>query len=155
MDVVSGYKAYNSDFSNNYDEKYEVGKSYHFPGDIKWKKSGFHFCQNLEDVFRYYSAFDDIIICAVTGFGNVYSFFDDYNEYEIMVSNNISIQRVLSRDEIIEYGKSLNGFRLLRYLTGIKLTDDEIEYIMEDKNDTLAMQYIEYYQWGNKDVFNR
>lgn len=155
MNAITGYKAYNQDFTNNYGEIHEVGKSYILTDDIKWRKVGFHYCQNLEDVFRYYNAFEDIVICKVTGYGIVHSYYDEYYGYDISVSNNIFIEKMLSRDEIIAYGQSLTGFRLYRFIMGIKLSNEEIEFIMKNKDDPVAIKYLEYYQWGEEDAFRR
>ena len=54
-----------------------AGKEYYIEGPIKFKERGFHFCKNLEDVFRYYNGFDEnTVICEVEGFGEI----DTYND---------------------------------------------------------------------------
>ena len=51
--MIKGYKA-------SYDGKcidltYEVGKTYTFNGELKICECGFHFCEELKDVFKYYN----------------------------------------------------------------------------------------------------
>jgi len=54
---MRGYKGMNKDMTC-LGMQYEIGKSYHFDGDIEICKKGFHFCENLCDVFGYYDFTD-------------------------------------------------------------------------------------------------
>ena len=51
--------------------EYEVGKTYELEGKLKICHNGFHFCQKLEDVFRYYNIFCDVVVLKVEILGKV------------------------------------------------------------------------------------
>lgn len=51
---VEGYKGFNSDLTCN-GMQYEIGENYTYDGDVALCNSGYHFCLNLSDVFKYYS----------------------------------------------------------------------------------------------------
>ena len=62
---------FNDDLTNRYGTKFEVGKTYHANGDIKFGNdgNGFHMCKNIEDTLRYFDAFNDNIrICLKVNF---------------------------------------------------------------------------------------
>lgn len=44
-----GYKCFNSDLTNRYGSKFEVGKTYHAKGDIKFGNNG-----NVLNYIKYY-----------------------------------------------------------------------------------------------------
>ncbi len=74
-----GYKCFNSDLTNRYGSKFEVGKTYHAKGDIKFGNNGngFHMCKNMEDTLRYFDAFNDNVLNYIKYYQeniNVYSF---------------------------------------------------------------------------------
>lgn len=154
MEYVTGYKAFNKGLINQFNETYEVGKDYTLNSDLKWKKKGFHFAENLEDVLRYYDGFGEIDICVVIGYGDIMSFYDDYYDYEIIVSDHMRIVKVLSREEILEYAKKLPDYRLCRFISGFGLNEDEQLYLTEGRSD-LVQRYVRYFQCGEKDAFQR
>ena len=150
-----GYKAFGKGLQNQFAEKFIVGQVYSLHDDISYQKNGFHFCENLEDVLRYYDGMnEDIDICQVVGFGNVKSYEDEYYDYQIYVADHMQILKVLSRKEIIEYAKGLNDLRLCRFISGFALNEDEIAYLLE-KRSLQVQKYIQYYQYGDKDAFKR
>ena len=55
---MKGYKAFKKGFIAYGGFTYEIGKTYRIKGKLKMCENGFHFCQNLIDVFGYY-AFDE------------------------------------------------------------------------------------------------
>ena len=60
--MIKGYKGFNNDFTCK-NMKYEIGKFYDYNDKIKICKSGFHFCENIKDVFDYYSGnYENIFI---------------------------------------------------------------------------------------------
>lgn len=97
-----GYKCFNDDLTNRYGTKFEVGKTYHANGDIKFGNdgNGFHMCKNIEDTLRYFDAFNDNIrICLVYGFGEFNEYDDEYNGYYDMYSYEyLTILKELSRE---------------------------------------------------------
>ncbi len=156
MNKVVGYKAFNN-MMDRYGNVYELNKDYHVKGKIKWQKNGFHFCHNLEDVFRYYDGFDEnTVVCMVEGFGTVYTYFDEYADYyDMYVSSDIRILKVLSREEIINEVLSKNIFSVKRLVAGYKLTDEEINLILGTTNYKMIQPYINYYQKNDKEAFVR
>lgn len=157
MEVI-GYKCFNKDLSNRYGRKMEVGKVYTANGPVNFGNygHGFHFCKNIEDTFRYFPTNEnEISVCLVKGTGKIVEYEDEYNGYYDMYSaENIEILKQLKRDEIIEIGLSLNPIRVCRFIQCLKLNNDEIE-LFKDKflNNFEVIQYINYYQLNNKDVF--
>lgn len=157
MEII-GYKCFNSDMTNRYGDKFEVGKTYSVKGEIRFgnQGNGFHLCKNIEDTLRYFDAMnDEVKICLVRGFGNFVEEEDYYNDYYDMFSfENIEIIKHLDREEIIHIGLNLNELRVCRFIQGFKLTDDEIEMFKEKfRNNMRVLQHIDYYQIGNKDAF--
>ena len=153
-----GYKCFNFDMTNRYGDQMMVGEFHSKSCEIKFGSSGFHFCENMEDTFRYFDAFNEqVSVCFVRGYGKIDEYEDDYNGYYDMYSSeNIEIIRKLSRKEIIENGLSLIEFRVCRFVSSIKLSNDEIELFKEKfKNSMRVLDAIEYYQIGNKDIYNK
>lgn len=155
---IYGYKCFNSDMTNRYGGKFELGKVYSTNGKVRFGNNGngFHFCKNIEDTLRYFDAKDDEVkICVVRGFGEFVLEEDDYNGYYDMFSiENMEIVKILSREEIINIALNLNELRVCRFIQCFKLKDDEIELFKEKFNkNRIVHKYIEYYQIGNKDAF--
>ena len=156
MNYTIGYKAYNKGLVNRYGQRHEMQKIYTHSGDLVWKTSGFHFCENLEDTLRYYDAMNTPIdICQVVGFGEIREYYDSYYDYEILVSDHLKILKVLTREEILEYAKKLPSHRLCRFIQGMKLSEDEIAYLLSGRNDEDVEKCVRYYQYGEKDVYGR
>ena len=55
---MRGYKGMTKDMTCR-GMQFEVGKSYHIDGEIQLCRRGFHFCENLRDVFNYYDRDND------------------------------------------------------------------------------------------------
>lgn len=151
--MIIGYKAFNKNFTNNYNQKFEVGKTYFCPGKIEYgvNGNGFHFCENIEDTLRFFNAMnEEIIICEVVGMGEILSYDDEYNGYyDMHVCSEIYISKVLSRDEIVNYFISQPKFRQERFIQGYKLTAEEISLF----NSKQLTKTINYYQKNIKDAF--
>ena len=130
---VHGYKAFYPGIVNRYGEQYDLHRTYRVSDDLAWQKSGFHFCENLEDVLRYYNGKEeDIIICRVIGSGNILKRYDEYNEYEIIISSHLTINSVMTREEIMNYAYNLRKHRLDRFINGFDLTDNEIDILLSN-----------------------
>lgn len=153
-----GYKAFDKGLVNRYGTGFEVGKTYSINSEtVKWGNDGkgFHFCKNLEDTLRYFDAMnEEVDICYVKGFGNIMDYEDDYNEYYNMyVSSNIEIIRILTREEIINHMLGQWEVPMQRFVQGYKLNESEIDMFLEKEPKLLS--YIEYYQKDNKGAFKR
>ena len=61
-DKVIGYKGFDKNFrcsQKDNSQQYDVGKTAEHKGEIKLCSSGFHFCENPFDVWKYYPVLDD------------------------------------------------------------------------------------------------
>jgi len=67
---MKGYKAFNSDLTCR-GFQFEIGKTYEHEGEIEPCKSGFHFCKNLADCYKFYNMSDETRICKVEAVGNI------------------------------------------------------------------------------------
>ena len=150
--MVTGYKCFQKGLINQYGKQFEVGKTYHNEEDIKFQKSGFHMCANLEDTLRYFDTYnEEVDIAKVVGFGNIDEYYDDYNEfYDMYAVEYLKIERVLSREEIIEYGLNLPFLRAKRFLSLYKLTKEELA-LFRDKfiKERMLQDTMDYYQDEN------
>ncbi len=158
---IKGYKAFNKDMTNMYGKKFEVGKTYSVDGEIKYGTTGngYHFASRLEDTLRYVNALtEEVKIAEVTATGTIKESFDEYNGYyEVYSAENIRIDRVLTRKEIIEeYLNMSSDIRLERFLKSFKLNKVEIELFKEKcKHIPHLIKVIKYYQEHDKEVFER
>ena len=155
-----GYKCFNKDLTNRYGMKYEVGKLYHVPGKVKFGNdgNGFHTCLRLEDTLRYFDAMHDMVaIGIVRCFGEYQEFEDNNNDwYDMYVYQNMIIEKIMLREEIIAYALSLHAERAKRFISLFRLSEDEIILFKDKfKNDISVLNHIAYYQEDDKDVFNR
>ena len=130
---MRGYKVLLKGLTNRYGFKYEVGKTYHLRGDLKWKENGFHFCKNPEDTLRYVDAFnEEIEFCEVEGSGKIVEYEDEYyGFYDMYASSIIELLRVVPREEIFNIVLNSHSDRVKRYVTLIKLTPDEKKEILK------------------------
>ncbi len=155
-----GYKCFNKNLINRYGQKFEIGKTYHTDGNIKFGNNGngFHMCLRLEDTLRYFDAInDDVDICLVKCYGKYAKGEDDYYDYYDMYSfENMYIIKLLTREEIIDYALKLYGYRAERFISLFKLTEEEIEIFKEKYQcNPNILEYIAYYQEGDKEIFER
>ena len=153
---LKGYKAFHNMQDIN-GTTYEIGQTYTTEGPIKYNKNGFHFCENLVDILWYYDGLNnDIDICKVLGYGEIDTYNDYYYEYfNVYSASNITILKKLSREEIIDTVLKGNIHSIIRFVSGYKLTKEEIEQITSIYNEQIVKDYIEYYQYDNKEVFQR
>ncbi len=158
--MIKGYKCFNKDFTNRYGSTFEVGKTYHCNGEIKFGNNGngFHMCKRLEDTLRYFDAVDDeVIICEVTGHGKYAEGKDDYYEYYDMYScEYITIDKRLSRDEIRDYGLNLSYHRAKRFVSSYHLNPSELQMFKNKFQDDIDVyKAILYYQEGQTNIYNK
>lgn len=157
---VRGYKAFNADFTNHYGYQFE-GKSLHsVAGKAKFGTSGngFHFCERLEDTLRYFDVMNsNVLFAEVIGSGDVVEYSDEYyGYYDMYAATELEVVKVLSREEIINMYLSMPEFRMIRFVQGFRLTDEE-KALMRCcyADDANVLNAISYYQDGDKDVYSR
>ena len=81
---------------------------------------------------------------------------DDYNEYyDMHAASKITILRELSRSEIINTVIDQNINFIKRFISGFKLSEDEINKISDEFKEEIIKDYIDYYQHDDKEVFTR
>ncbi len=144
---MRGFKALNKDLTNRYGYKYLVNKNYKLNGDLKWQQNGFHFCIRPEDTLRYVDSWsDNFVVTEIEANGELELYEDDYyGYYDMYVSSEMKILRVLSREELFEMVFNSNNVdRVKRLASSIVLTQDEIDLIKDVY--PLAISTIEYYQ---------
>lgn len=154
--MIKGYKIFIGNkncFVNNYNQMFEVGEIYEVRGQIKPKGLGYHFALRLEDTLRYGNAKEeDFVVCEVTALGNIVEYEDEYyGYYDLYVTDKIRIDKILTRNEIIDYALKLPDYRLVRLIATMKLDDKEAKLFINRETDVL--KYIDYYHYGNKDAF--
>lgn len=155
---VKGFKCFDKNLVNHYGIKFSVGSLFLTSGAIKFglHGNGFHMCKNLEDTLRYYDTMnDEVRICEVLGGGDIKEYCDEYyGYYDMYAVSRLLITKELTRDEIINYGLNLNNIRVLRFLSGYKLTFEELNLFKNKfQNDVTIQQFIEYYQENKLDAF--
>ncbi len=154
---VKGYKAFNSDMTNRYGLPFEVGSRYKVDGEVKFGNdgNGFHMCKELCDVFRYFDK-DNVVVAEVTGTGRITKFDDDYNGYYDMYAvEEITIDRIMTREEIIEIMLCSHELANKKFLSTFVLTEEEkMQFLKQFKKNISILEYLFYYQFGYKDVFH-
>ncbi|MBQ6497915.1 MAG: hypothetical protein IJI58_04290 [Bacilli bacterium] len=155
-----GYKAFYGNMENRYGMAFEEGKTYSIEGPLKFgvNGNGFHYAKRLEDTLRYFPAMEEeVSIAEVTSLGEQVEYNDDYyGYYDLFAARTIRIDKFLTREEIVDmYLVMDNDDRIIRFISGFKLTPDEIELFKLRYGDRLrVMQAISYYQENEKDVYN-
>lgn len=158
---MKGYKLLDVGFINEYGHKYELNKKYELRGELKWNYNGFHFCSHIEDTLRYRDKNkDEFVIVEVLATGKIVdgtNIENDYYGYETgYASSEIELVREISRDEMISIVvNSRNIDRITRLILSLSLTEEEINLIKEKYPYQIVEQYIDYYQYNNKDAFYR
>lgn len=64
------------------------------------------------------------------------------------------VNRIISREEIIEMAKSLYEERLIRFIMTYKMTEKEADELLTINPSKRLIKHIEYYQKGNTNAFN-
>lgn len=156
---IKGYKAFNSDLSNRYGALFEVNGTYSVDGEAIFGNNGngFHFCERLEDTLRYFDAMDgEVQIAEVIGSKDIREYNDEYYGYYDMYSaTKLEVVRVLTRTEIINMFSSLPGYRVVRFVQGYRLSDEEKAWFkLRYLDDSDVLKAIAYYQEGDKEAYS-
>ena len=154
-----GYKCFNKGLINRYGIQFEVGKTYHCDGEIKFGNNGngFHVCRRLEDILRYFDAMTGKVdICKVICYGKYAKGEDEYNDYyDMFAFEYMIIQKIMTREEIINYGLGLYEMQAKRFVSQYKLTEEEIAIFKNRfQRSSHILNTISYYQEGNLNAFN-
>lgn len=156
--MIKGYKAFHKDMKNRYGMEFIEGEIYSVEGPIEFGNNGngFHFCKRLEDTLRYVPAMEEeVCIAEVTAFGDLAERVDEYyGYYDLYASRFIRIDKILERDEIIEMFLNKDPERVIRFISGYKLTPEEIElFKLKYCNEKRVLKALSYYQENDKEVY--
>lgn len=159
---MEGYKVFNKGLINRYGYRYEEGKNYKVNtkiNDIKYGNNGYgiHFVKRLEDGLRYFDGMnEEIDIAKVTALGKIRESYDDYyGYYDLYVTDYLKINHILTKEEIIEQVLNMKEERVKRFISGYKLTEDEIAKIINKFKTDEICKAIDYYQRNIKDVYEK
>ncbi len=156
---IEGYKALDGKNCNQYGQQFEEGKWYHRDGDISFgvHGNGYHFCQNFEDTFRYFPTipikgsifepYEEVHLAKVIGSGYIVESFDDYyGYYGLYSAQDLWVEHILTREEIIALARKLgrDSERLERFVSSFLLTEEEIELFK--RKGRLISNAIQHYQ---------
>lgn len=160
MRYMKGYKAFNKDMTNRYGMKFEEGKTYSVEGELKFgvKGNGFHFCKRLEDTLRYVPGMnEEIAIAKVSSTSKRMEYVDEYYDYyDMYVCRTLKIDKILSREEIVKMFLYAPPQRVIRFVSGYKLTEEEIELFREIyKDEKDVLKAISYHQEHDLDAYSR
>jgi hypothetical protein len=92
--IIKGYKAMNDDMTCR-GFKFEVGKTYKSE-TISMCSSGFHFCENVLDVYNYYPKSSNTVICEIEASGNI------QKEGNKSATDTIKIVKKVTEKELLE-----------------------------------------------------
>lgn len=159
--IIEGYKAFYRNMKNRYGFEFEEGEIYSVDGPLSFgvTGNGYHFCKRLEDTLRYFPTSNEgqIEFAKVTSLADVVEQYDDYYGYYDMYSaRKIMINKILTREEVINMFLDTYEERVTRFLAGFKLTEKEREVFRLRYPGSRKVQLaIRYYQDGDRDAYNR
>lgn len=158
---ITGYKAFNQDMTNQYGKTFEEGKTYRVTGEIKkgTHGNGYHFAANLEDSIHFILDDDhkEVVVAKVTGEGIIKIFTSEDGSFEdLYVTNQLTIDHILSREEIITHMLEKHPIYAQRFIIKFPLSKEEQLLFKEQfKNDISFQKALAYYQEGDKEVYQR
>ena len=154
---VKGYKAFNKDATNRYGQPFTEGETYRVFGDVKFGNdgNGYHMCTALSDVFRYVDATDDVLVALVTGRGK-YDKYDDmyYGYYDMYSFEEMTIDRFLSREEVIDKMLKSPTHEVKKFLSTFKLKEEEkVLFARKFRSDIDVIKCLLYYHFGCTEIY--
>lgn len=156
---VRGYKSFNKNKQNRYGMPFTEGCTYRVEGPISFGNygNGYHFCKNLCDVFRYADNADEAQVASVIGSGEMVKYDDEYyGYYDMYAAQEITIERFLSREEIISIIVSGSGESAKKFLNFVRLSRKELSLFLERFRDNrFLLEWIMYYQLGCHDIYHK
>ena len=156
--MFHGYKCFNEGLINRYGDAFHLHTEYHCNGMIRFGNdgNGFHVCERLEDTLRYFDAMNQKIdMTEVHCYGKRDEYEDDYyGYYDMYAYEYMMIDKILTREEIVDYGLHLYDTRVKRFLSLYKLLPNEIILFQNQfQNSVDVLRTISYYQEGNQEAF--
>ena len=157
---VIAYKAFFKGLVNHLDNtNYKIGNIYVTKDKLQYTKGGFHMCKDPEDCFKFLKpSRAEVELTKVRGFGNIYTVDAGENSADdrlgyVYICQKMEILKILTREEIIDIGLNLLGYRLEKFIEEFPLTKEEALLFKEKlKNKTCIRdnrsypEIIDYYQ---------
>lgn len=153
-----GYKAFKSDGTNRYGEKFEIDKKYHIDGNILARfgheGNGYYYCTNIADVFRFFPP-DDVKVGVIEATGKIDRSHDEYNDYEIFACSDMKLLKYLTREEVLNLVIMDGRYSIEKAIKTYKLTPEEKDTVLDSvRGDFLLMQQVLWYCYDKKDIFS-
>lgn len=154
-----GYKGFKKGLINNYDKQFEVGKTYSVEGEIAFglTGNGYHFSQNIYDVFKYIYPKGEIEVALVStndkGKDLINSEDDYYGYYDLYCCRNLKIERIISREEVIDLILKSPKEGIIKFISSEDMSIEECKKFLSFDSDIIKA--IKYFQLGDKDVYER
>lgn len=159
--MVRGYKSFLPDRKSIDGKIYQEGMEYRTNDFVRVQKGGYHFCTLLEDTLLWFQttlAPLGVEIAEVTGSGIIDEADDKYCDMhwvmDTYASEKLKIERFLTREEIIDYGLSLQPYRRNRFLSRIALTFDEF-LLFYEKLEDYEIDQLDFYHKSHLNLLNQ
>jgi len=104
MKYIIGFKGFDSNFRCR-KMQFEIGKTYLHEDKLKICSSGFHFCQNLKDVFPFYNCSNSNKFALVKA---KYYSGTKYNQHDKSVTDYLEVLEEIPFELVSDFKKSLN-----------------------------------------------
>lgn len=158
--IIKGYKAFYNDMTNQVGMHFEEGETYIASLPIKenYKGNGYHFAKNLEDTLCFVDDKDlEIKVAEVTGSGIICQYeYDYYGYYDLYCAEKIKIDKILTREEVLNTILDKFEFSAERFVKYYKLTVEEIGLFKKHYSYSVGvLDSIAYYQENDKSVYER
>lgn len=102
-----GYKAFKEDLTcKNF--HYEIGNTYEIEGELEICKNGFHFCEDIKNVYRYYPMDNSTRVCKIEALGEIQSNGNKYCTNKIKILEEVTDKNVRNCNNGIENTGYLN-----------------------------------------------
>ena len=153
-----GYKAFNSDGTNRYGEKFEIDKKYHVDGDIVARfgleGNGYYYCTTLADVFRFFPP-DDVKVGLIEATGQIDRSHDEYNDYEIFACSDMKLLRYMSRQEVLNMILLEGRYSIEKAIKTYEFTPEEKDIVLDEvRGDFQLMGEVLWYCFDKTDLYS-
>ncbi len=154
-----GYRAFNSDYTNDLGEKFELNETHHIDGKINAtfgkKGNGYYFYTDLADVFRFEDPQKEIKVAVVEATGSIDCVKDEYNNYLRYACSDLTVVKYLSREEILNTVLSEGIHSIDKFIRTYNLTEDERDVVLDHvRGDNDLIGKVLWYCYDKKDIFN-
>ena len=160
--MMKGYKVLNTDQTNMFGKKFEVGHIYQT--NNSHLINGYYFCPRLVDALAFshiVTPTKDFCLAAVTGIDSYLDvtkeyYGDYYGIFDIYVAPKIIVNNLVARIEIIRQMLEATGPDLNIFLANLNLNDEELKMmIARFQNDFKVMKNLLYYQFAMTDIYEQ